>query len=121
MAKGITKKQYKEAIMRAAGNMSAAAQMLSVSRQAVRLQVEKHPDLKQSVEEARETLIDMAESKLTKAVKDGDMTAIIFTLKTQGKHRGWVERHEIGLDKDTEILVNYKRTEEEPAGSNDND
>jgi hypothetical protein len=32
---------------------------------------------------------------LDKGMKDGNMTAIIFYLKTQGKSRGYVERQEV--------------------------
>ena len=39
--------------------------------------------------------LDMAESKLLKAIKEGQIAAIIFYLKCKGKKRGYVERQEI--------------------------
>jgi len=36
----------------------------------------------------------MAENKLASKVNDGDTTAIIFTLKTIGRERGYIERKE---------------------------
>lgn len=37
---------------------------------------------------------DFAESKLHKAMKNGNITAIIFYLKTQAKDRGYIEKAE---------------------------
>ena len=51
---------------------------------------------------ARETAIDHVESKLMGAIDDGNVTAIIFFLKTQGKSRGYTERSEPGLTTDDE-------------------
>ncbi len=54
--------------------------------------------------EARESSIDLAESKLIEAIKAGNLTAIIFFLKTQGKSRGYSERSEFGHTTDGKPL-----------------
>ncbi len=41
-----------------------------------------------------ERLVDLAESRLVQKIGEGDITAIIFTLKTKGRLRGWTERNE---------------------------
>ena len=38
---------------------------------------------------------DFAESELMKLIKDGNVAATIFFLKTQGKARGYIERQEV--------------------------
>lgn len=53
------------------------------------------PTVKQAVVEAKERMLDFAEGKLYEKIKDGDNTAIIFYLKTQGKARGYIERQEV--------------------------
>ena len=40
-------------------------------------------------------MLDFAESKLFQKIKEGDSTAILFYLKTQGKARGYIERSEV--------------------------
>lgn len=39
--------------------------------------------------------LDQAESNFYKHVEDGNLTALIFFLKTQGRARGWSERLEV--------------------------
>jgi len=46
---------------------------------------------KKAVDDAKEAMIDFTESMLYKNIKGGNNTAILFYLKTQAKHRGYVE------------------------------
>lgn len=50
--------------------------------------------ISQARSSARESGLDLAEGKLLSAINNGELTAILFYLKTQGKHRGFVERSE---------------------------
>lgn len=77
------------------GNLSAVSRALGVSRLTVYRFMEKRPTVKQALDEAREKMIDNVESKLYSKALDGDTTAMIFFLKTQGKSRGYVERQEV--------------------------
>lgn len=74
------------------GNVSMVARALNVNRSTVYRFIEKHPTCKVALDEAREKMIDNVESKLYSKALDGDTTSMIFFLKTQGKHRGYVER-----------------------------
>ena len=96
-----------DAIRVTGGNVTAAANKLSCSRRALYVWMNADPELKQACDDAEESLLDMAEGKLYTAVKEGDMTAIIFTLKTKGKKRGYVERQEIEIDKNAILKVGY--------------
>ncbi|MBR9804134.1 hypothetical protein GYB59_21655, partial [bacterium] len=42
-------------------------------------------------------------SALLKKIKKGDIAAIIFFLKTQGRNRGYSERHEINLSDNASV------------------
>jgi hypothetical protein len=52
-------------------------------------------EFKEKIEEARESLIDFAETKLQQNIMNGNEASIFFFLKTIGKKRGYVERQEI--------------------------
>lgn len=77
------------------GNISAVARRLGVCRQTVYNYIERHPSVKDALVEARETMLDNAESVLYRAVLNGEAWAVCFFLKTQGKSRGYVERQEV--------------------------
>lgn len=77
------------------GNIAAIARKLGVSRNTVYSRIAESATLQRKLKDARETMVDNAESALYRAVLDGNMTAIIFFLKTQGKDRGYTERNEL--------------------------
>ena len=95
MKEKYTAAQIIEALREKHGNLSAASRYLGCSRDTVRRYINTYPTVKAVADEERETLIDFAENQLFQQVKDGNITAIIFTLKTIGKSRGYVERQEV--------------------------
>lgn len=90
----LTVEQIENALRAKAGNISEAARSLGVSRTTFYRRIEESPRLQEYLEDAREALVDIAESALRAEVLDRNITAIIFALKTQGKKRGYVERTE---------------------------
>lgn len=76
------------------GNVSAVARKLKVSRTTLYNFINKHQQIKDELADTREELVDIAESALFKNILAGDAASIFFFLKTQGKHRGYVERKE---------------------------
>jgi len=81
------------------GMIAIAAQTLGCSRDTIYKRMKKYPEIKAAVDEAREYMVDLAESKLRLAILNGEPWAIALALKTIGKHRGYVERIEqTGID-----------------------
>lgn len=76
-------------------NMSATADALSVSRATLYNWRNEDSELDSMMKDAEESLIDFSESKLMESIQEGNLTAIIFHLKTKGKNRGYVEGQEI--------------------------
>jgi predicted transcriptional regulator len=89
-----SQEQVAEALTAAGGVQADAARILGCSRTTINGYVRRYPHLQELIIQTREETLDLAESQLIKKVKDGNMTAIIFYLKTQGKQRGYVEKGE---------------------------
>ena len=108
-------KQFTHVANACGGILSDIAANFGVARQSVYNWCEEDSRFKQALEDSRERFVDLAESNLRKLVagvpaiekdENGEKrfagwierpseTAIIFTLKTRGKKRGYVERQEV--------------------------
>jgi hypothetical protein len=88
-----TQAQVIEALTQSTGFISVAARTLGCSSDTVENYVKKYPAVAEAKRAAREVILDKAESALLKKVEDGDVHAIMFTLKTIGKHRGACRDH----------------------------
>jgi predicted transcriptional regulator len=107
MAEKYTANQMIEALREKHGNLSAAARFLGCSRNTISRYIDTYSTVQAVADEERETLIDFAENQLFKQVQDGNITAIIFTLKTIGKHRGYVERQEVTGANGGKLQIEY--------------
>ena len=67
--------------------------------------VERYPEVAAAKREISDAFIDLAESQLVESVRGGNLTAVIFTLKTRGKDRGYSERQEVTGPGGTAISV----------------
>ena len=76
-----------KAISEARGNVAIAAKKLDLTRSGLAYNIRQIPELKQAQIDAREIMCDVAEDNLYNEVMDGNMTAIIFTLKTHRRER----------------------------------
>jgi len=85
------------ALEKSGGNIASAAIALGVNRSSLWRRVEKNAELKRICEDARETLVDVAETMLRRKVHEGDMTAVMYTLNNSpaAKRRGWGPRQEV--------------------------
>jgi len=102
---GHSAEQVIKAIMDNHGLLAAAARDLGVTRKTVYNYVKRYPTIAQAVQDARDTTLDMAEGQLMKAVRNGNVTAIMFLLKTVGRNRGYVERQEVAGVTDQPIVL----------------
>lgn len=77
------------------GNIAAVARSFGVSRMTIHRYMNEHPTIRAALDDARESMLDNAESVLYKKVLEGSTPELIFFLKTQGRNRGYVERSEV--------------------------
>lgn len=88
-------REFLETFYKAFGNISLACKTFGINRDTYYEWRKKYPEFAAKADEAIDRRIDMAEDMLNRKCLEGDVTAIIFTLKTIGKRRGYVERQEI--------------------------
>jgi predicted RNA binding protein with dsRBD fold (UPF0201 family) len=89
-----TAEEYALALRASRGLVTHAARRLGVTDEAMRQRLKRSPTLQQVRAEAREAMIDVAESSLFTQIEAGEAWAVCFFLKTQAKDRGYVERTE---------------------------
>lgn len=89
------KEQFIQAFELAACNISVTCRKIGISRQCFYKWCNEDPEFKVAIDDLQEATIDMAETSLFKHIKEENLTALIFFLKTKGKHRGYVERTEV--------------------------
>ena len=91
---GYTAQQIIDALNDADGYVSKTASLLKCTPRTVYNYRDKFPTVAEAWEAIREKRHDYVENALHLQIRDGNITAIIFYLKTQAKDRGYVERQE---------------------------
>lgn len=90
-----TKEQVAGALDACRGLLSPTARRLHCDEKTIRNYLERYPELRTIAQEARASMVDIAEVQLAKDVKAGVFKAYRLVLITLGKERGYTTRHEI--------------------------
>ena len=86
------RKQVLETLILCGGNIYEVCKATGINRRTIYNWIDKYPEFKEGVEDIREIIIDNVETSLYKnATEKNNVIAQIFFLKTQAKHRGYVE------------------------------
>lgn len=88
----LTPKNVAMSLRRHYGVLTKVADSLGVTRQAVQNYIRRYPALINIQNEARETIVDLAEDGLIGGIQTGEQWAIGLALRTLGKNRGYVEK-----------------------------
>jgi predicted transcriptional regulator len=83
------------ALKKTHGLITPAAEMLGVTQQAISARIKASPELQKVLDETIVKITDKCEAGLFKHIKNGNLTAQIFYLKTKGRDRGYIERREV--------------------------
>lgn len=86
-----------EALEKSLGVVTTACKNTGIPRDRFYEWYKLDPDFKRRVDDIENIAIDFAESQLHKQIKEGEVTATIFYLKTKGKKRGYVEKTETDI------------------------
>lgn len=103
MGNRITDSDILKAFDASGGNISDTAKALNCSRVVLYKRVQKSETLKQALKDAREELLDMAETALKKNVNQGKEQSVFFALRYLGRNRGYVEKSSIDMHIDNDV------------------
>ena len=103
-----TAEEIKRVYSQKGANISATCIALGISRNTLYSWRKASKKLDELMTDVEESLIDFSESKLMEQINNGNITAIIFHLKTKGKNRGYVERQEMTGADGEELFGNYQ-------------
>lgn len=101
----LTDDEASTALWECYGNAETAAQMMGVSARTMWRYMEQSDTVRQAAKDGRMRLVSVAQNALHGKILDGDIAAIIFTLKTLGKELGYSERHEVGVHISAELTM----------------
>ncbi len=91
----LKKEQLLKALEKSLGIVSTACESIGISRTTYYKYYNEDKDFKWSVDSIGDIALDCAESQLFELIKEKNITAIIFYLKTKGKKRGYIEKQEV--------------------------
>ena len=110
------KRRYKQqevidALNEGKGYVSKVASLLGCAPVTVYDYAKRFPKIRETWDGIRESRHDFVENKLHGAINSGNVTAMIFYLKTQAKDRGYVERQEVTGKDGGELTINVNITD----------
>jgi len=100
------KKALISALEKTLGVVTDACEIVKINRVTYYRYYNDDEDFKRQVDSIQDIALDFAESKLNEQIDSGNITAIIFYLKTKGKKRGYIEKQEIEMK--SESTIEYK-------------
>lgn len=89
------KKKVLAELISSHGVVTPACKAAGISRSVFYTWYNEDEEFKKAVDGVGDIAVDFAESKLFDLMDQENATAIIFYLKTKGKHRGYIERQEV--------------------------
>ena len=98
MAKNIPINKIVEIYEKNGCNITATCSAIGISRKTFYEWKKRKMKLADGLEAADEAILDFAESKLVDHIKNNDVQALIFFLKTKGKKRGYIEKTETDVN-----------------------
>lgn len=101
--------QFIDAIPGSGGIISVIANRVGCAWHTAQKYILQYPTVQAAYADETESIVDLAESTVFKAIRDGDVGAAKWYLQTKGKQRGYTERHEVtGAEGGPVIVVNWE-------------
>lgn len=109
----VTAEEVIGALREARGYISKAGSLLGVTPQTVYNYRKRWRSVEEAWQTIREERHDFVENALHKQIAEGNITAIIFYLKTQARERGYVEQIDHAGKIDSDITIKFAWSDED--------
>lgn len=100
-----TAEQVATAIRDAEGFVTRAARALKCNPRTIYNYAKRYVTVQRAIDDAREERIDWVEDHLFGMIEKDNVTAMIFYLKCQAKHRGYIEKQQIEHSGDGSLVL----------------
>lgn len=104
----VTADQVIAALRARNGYVCATAALLGVTPQTVYGYKKRWRRVAEAWDDIREARHDHAESKLQKQIDEDNLTAIIYYLSTQARHRGYIKQTDHAGKIDSEVTIKFE-------------
>lgn len=96
--KQVSEKRLIAALRAADGIMNHAAEVLGISRQAIKQRIDRSKKLQGIMVQIDEDILDLGEGNIIKALRSGDGQMTRWAMERKGRKRGWGTRVENSFD-----------------------
>lgn len=120
MARHYTKEQVLEAIDGSVGITLTVAQRLECTWETAKNWINRWEETRVAFASETEKILDVAEGKVFKAIKDGDIATAKWVLARKGRHRGYDETAMLKVDDSNPLNINFNGLSAEEITAADN-
>lgn len=108
------KAEFLEAYAKLLCNVTKTCKAVGIDRGTYYKWIANDKKFKSDVDDLENVRLDFAEDMLNIKMQQGDSTAIIFFLKTKGKHRGYVEKviQDVNVRTEQPLFGDYDESKE---------
>lgn len=96
-----------EALTKARGNISRAADKIGCSRHTLHIRINEDKEIKQVLDNCRERFLDDLEDVFQNKALAGDTVSGLFLLKTIGKKRGYDQDRDVIVESATRGVLDF--------------
>jgi len=102
----LKKKAVIKALEKSLGIVTLACSQVDISRSTFYKWYGEDEEFKKQVDDVDNLVLDFSEGQLYQRIKEKNVSANIYHLKTRGRKRGWGERHDIDFNSSEPITIN---------------
>jgi hypothetical protein len=102
------KSEFLKALDENIGIVTTACMKQGITRDAYYGWLRHDPEFVEKVREIKDRGVDFAEDMLMSRIVAGDLQAVTFFLRSQGKHRGWNDKIDVNVSSNTNASITDK-------------